>query len=231
MQIAVSFRQLEASEPLREYASEKLEHVVSKYLQIPADAQVILSTERYLHIAKFNITAHGLTIKSEEKSEDMYSSIDLALDKLERQLRRYKDKIRDRKPVSARTGGLPFSYQLITPTFEDPASVVEETPEGLDPEELDAAARGEYDDNDVPAPEDFGFIDVTVPDSGARRGHQHVKVLRHALGKAPTMTVAEAIMQLDLLNEENVLVFTRSETGSINVLHRRDDGNYNLIET
>ena len=224
MQVAVSFRHLETSPPLRDYASEKLEHVVNKYIQAPTEAKVILAVEKFWHIAKINLKVHGLTVKSEEKSEDMYSSIDLALDKLERQLRRYKDKIHDRKPLPD-VEDLSFKYQVISP------SVAGTDPE-LDEEELEAAARGEYDiDDDLPKPEDFGFINVEVEDQGARRGHQHVKVLRHDVGNAPAMTIGEAIMQLDLLNEEDVLVFTSAETGTINVLHRRDDGNYNLIET
>jgi putative sigma-54 modulation protein len=222
MQVAVSFRHLENSVALKGYVADKLEHTVNKYIQAPTEAQVILSVEKFWHIAKLNLKVHGLIIKSEEKSEDMYSSIDLALDKLERQLRRYKDKIHTRKPLQG-VKDLTFEFQVISPS-------VSGAPE-LDEEEMEAAARGEYDvEETLPEPEEYGYIDVEI-DNRAKRGHQHVKVLRNDVGNAPAMTIGEAIMQLDLLNEEDVLVFTSAETGTINVLHRRNDGNYNLIET
>ncbi len=227
MQVAVSFRHLETSEALRQYATDKLEHIVTKYIQEPTDAQVILAVEKFWHIAKLTLKIHGLTVKSEEKSEDMYSSIDLALDKLERQLRRYKDKIHTRKPTSVKEQS--FHYEVISPAGD--SNVGDSLAVELDHEELEAAERGEYDINEtLPSPEEYGFLSVALEDD-AKRGHQHVKVLRRDVGTAPAMSIPEAIMQLDLLNEEDVLIFTNTQTGTINVLHRRDDGNYNLIET
>ena len=131
MQIAVSFRHLETSPALRDYASEKLEHTVGKYIQAPVDAKVILSVERYWHIARFTLMVHGLVIKSEDRSEDMYSSIDLAMAKLERQLRRYKDRIRDHKPADG--AAQRFSIQ----TIEGPAVTVG----GFTEDELEEVAK------------------------------------------------------------------------------------------
>ena len=98
MQVSVTFRHMPPSEALRDYAAEKLNHVVGKYFRSQSlEAHVVLSLERFWHIADFTIGFKGMTVKVEERSEDMYSSIDLAMDKVERQVRRYKDKLRDHK--------------------------------------------------------------------------------------------------------------------------------------
>jgi putative sigma-54 modulation protein len=100
MQVSVTFRQMEATNAIRDYAVEKVKRVTEKYFQVgEAEAHVVLSTERYWHIANLTATCQGVTATVEERSEDMYSSIDLALDKLERQLAKHKDKLRDHKPT------------------------------------------------------------------------------------------------------------------------------------
>jgi putative sigma-54 modulation protein len=98
MQVSVTFRHMPPSPALRDYAAEKVSHVVEKYVRSgELEAHVVLSIERYWHIADFTIGFAGMRVKAEERSEDMYSSIDLAMDKVERQVRRYKEKLRDHK--------------------------------------------------------------------------------------------------------------------------------------
>ena len=98
MNINVTFRHMPSSDPLKEYASEKVRHIVEKYFRSgESEAHVVLSTEKFWHLADFTVSFKGMTAKVEERTEDMYSSIDLALDKLDTQLRRHKDKIRDHK--------------------------------------------------------------------------------------------------------------------------------------
>lgn len=92
MQIEVSFKQMEQSEPLRDYITEKLEKVLQP-LSEPISAQTVLQVEKYRHIAKVTVHANGIVIKGKEETNDMYSSIDLVLDKLERQVRKYREKI------------------------------------------------------------------------------------------------------------------------------------------
>jgi putative sigma-54 modulation protein len=92
MQIEVSFKQMEHSDALRTYINDKLEKVL-KPLSEPVSANVILHVEKYRHIAKATVSANGIIIKGKEETNDMYSSIDLVLDKLDRQVRKYKDKI------------------------------------------------------------------------------------------------------------------------------------------
>ena len=97
MNTNVSFRHMDSSPALRDYATGKLERVVDKYVNGRVDASVVLSVEKFRHIANFTVQIKNLTVKGDYSSEDMYSSIDLALDKIERQLRRHKDRLRDQE--------------------------------------------------------------------------------------------------------------------------------------
>lgn len=94
MQIEVSFKQMDHSDALRTYISEKLEKVL-KPLSEPVHANVVLQVEKYRHIAKATVSANGIIIKGKEETNDMYSSLDLMLDKLDRQVRKYRDKIQE----------------------------------------------------------------------------------------------------------------------------------------
>lgn len=100
MQIDISFRHMEPSDTLRDYADEKIRRVIRKYIRDDFDAQITLAVEKFRHIAKLHLTYKGISIKCEESSEDMYKSLDLALDKLESQIHRYKGKLCTRKPVN-----------------------------------------------------------------------------------------------------------------------------------
>src|SRR5216684_6667435 len=92
MQINITFRNLEATEALKNYSRDKVERV-KKYLDRAGEAHVVLSLERHLHHADITIHSGAFLLRGREKSEDMYASIDLAMDKIERQLRRYKEKL------------------------------------------------------------------------------------------------------------------------------------------
>lgn len=99
MQIDISFRHMDPSDPLRDYADEKIRRVIRKHIRDDFDAQITLAVEKFRHIAKLHLSYKGISIKCEENSDDMYKSIDLALDKLERQIHRYKGKLRAHKQV------------------------------------------------------------------------------------------------------------------------------------
>lgn len=103
MQIAVNFRHMESSEAVRSYVEEKLSRV-KKYIDEPIDAQVVLSVQRKIHNrAEVTMVAKGLTMKSTEETSDMYAAIDLMVDKIERQLKRYKDKLKHHKVSNAKS--------------------------------------------------------------------------------------------------------------------------------
>jgi len=119
MHFSVTFRHMEASEPLKEYAVEKLQKI-RKYLPDPIQAHVVLSTEKHLHHADVNITLHnGIALKGSETTEDMYSSVDLVIAKLERQVRKYKERIRTHKPADGPS--VPVRYQVMAAASLDAA--------------------------------------------------------------------------------------------------------------
>ncbi len=98
MQVNVTFRHLAPSDALKAFAKEKVEHV-KKYLDQTSDAQVILSLEKHLHHAEVLVHSGPFFLRGKEKSDDMYASIGLAMDKIERQLKRYKERLRQHKPA------------------------------------------------------------------------------------------------------------------------------------
>ena len=87
MQIKLSFRHIEPSDPLKLYVEDKLSRV-KKYLEEPIEAHVVLRVEKFRHIAEVSIDASGLRLNSAEETDDMYSSIDLLVDSLEAQAAR-----------------------------------------------------------------------------------------------------------------------------------------------
>ncbi|TMA52117.1 MAG: ribosome-associated translation inhibitor RaiA [Deltaproteobacteria bacterium] len=91
MQITVTFRHVEPTPALRAYAEEKLERV-KKYLRRPVDAHVILSVAKERHVAEITLQADHVTMFAKEETHDLYSAIDLALDKLEHQAQKLKAK-------------------------------------------------------------------------------------------------------------------------------------------
>jgi putative sigma-54 modulation protein len=96
MRVNFTFRNLESSDGIKKYASDKMGKL-KKYLHAPLDAEITLSLERHLHRADVAIAADGHRYAAHEQSEDMYASIDLVTDKLDRQIRDAKAAIVDRK--------------------------------------------------------------------------------------------------------------------------------------
>ena len=100
MQLSTTFRHMDASQAVREYAADKLDKIRKYFNKDPIHAHAVFSVERgFHHVADLNITLpSGIVINAKETTEDMYSSIDLAAARIERQVRKWKDKIRDHKP-------------------------------------------------------------------------------------------------------------------------------------
>lgn len=99
MQVTVTFRHMESSEALRNYANEKTDRL-SKYLFEPIEVHWVLSVEKIRHIADATVVANGTTVKAQGDTQDMYSAIDMVIDKLENQVRKHKEKAKDHKNVS-----------------------------------------------------------------------------------------------------------------------------------
>ena len=99
MEVSVTFRHVEPTPALKEYATEKVARICSKYLRTPLEASVILSVSKQRHLAEINVHAKHFDISAHETTADLYSAIDLALDKLEAQLRKHKDRINHHKGI------------------------------------------------------------------------------------------------------------------------------------
>src|SRR5512147_2234911 len=100
MQLSTTFRHMEASPAVKDYAEERLERIKKYFSRDPIAAHGTFSVERnHNHTAEFALTLpNGIVIQARETTEDMYSSVDLAVARIERQVRKWKEKIRDHKP-------------------------------------------------------------------------------------------------------------------------------------
>ena len=103
MQTSVTFKNIDSSENLKNYVSDKLDRF-DKYLYNPAEASVVLSVEKFRHIAEINIKGDRLNINGKEETEDMYSAIDMVLDKLEAQIKKSKEKLTEKRAGSKYRG-------------------------------------------------------------------------------------------------------------------------------
>ena len=177
MQVQVTFRHVEATEAVKQYAREKVGKI-QKYLDGPLDANVTLTVEKHRHEADVNIMTSGLNIHGREVTGDLYSAIDLVMDKLETQVKRYREKLKGMSRRNRKGAEMPYKVDVV-----EAESVVEDSPRIIMSKQL-----------------------VAKP-----------------------MDADEAAMQLDLSQDE-FLVFINARTESLNVIYRRSDGNFGLIE-
>jgi putative sigma-54 modulation protein len=106
MQISVTFRQIEPSDALKNYVEDRLSKL-KRYLEGPVEAHVVLGLEKFRHLADVTIDSNGRIIKGKEENVDMYAAIDLVMDKIDMQLKKFRDKQRGVKgDRSARTAAV-----------------------------------------------------------------------------------------------------------------------------
>ncbi len=97
MQVTVNGRHIEVTDSLKQYATEKFGRL-DKYLPKAVQAIITLSVVKKVHhTAEAVIKSNGLLIQASEETEEMYSAIDLLIEKIERRVRRYKEKLVDHK--------------------------------------------------------------------------------------------------------------------------------------
>ena len=205
MQLDVTFRNIDSSEALKTYANQKVERV-KKYVDRPMEAHVVLSTERHEMHADIQIHVHqsNLVLRGKAVHNDMYAALDLAIDKIERQLRRYKSKLKSHKPTAS---GVPLKvrYGVLAPS-----GLVPETELGFEATKPNNDSAGA-----VPA--------IKEEEQAGPR------IIRSNEFLAKPMSLDEAVMQMDLMNNE-FLVFRNAETEEVNIIYRRKDSNIGLIE-
>ena len=175
MKLQIRGRNAEITPVLKDYI-EKRVGKLNKYLNNLSNGQVVLTVERGKSRVEVTLPIDGMILRGEESTGDIYTSIDLVVEKLEKQIEKFKGRYSKR---------LNKQFNRNVP---EAASLAEEKEQ------------------------------ETVPDV--------VKTKRFAM---KPMTTEEAILQIDLLGH-NFFVFSNAETEQVNVLYRRKDGNYGLIE-
>jgi putative sigma-54 modulation protein len=94
MQLNVSGHHLEITDSLREYVESKIERL-ERHFDLVSDVHCILSVEKLRHKAEAKVNVNGDTIFAEATEEDMYAAIDGLVDKLDRRVRKHKEKLVD----------------------------------------------------------------------------------------------------------------------------------------
>lgn len=180
---------IEVTGALRDYVEKKLSRVEKYFDTEPTSpANVSLTVLRDEHKVEVTIPFPGVLLRAEEKSADMYASIDLVVEKLERQIRKYKTKV-NRK--SRQNGSL----------------------------------RTLFKENVMNGSSEVAVEDVDVDETDSE-GFEVVRTKRFTF---KPMDVEEAILQMDMLGH-NFFVFANSNTDEVNVVYKRKDGRYGLIE-
>jgi putative sigma-54 modulation protein len=101
MNISVTFRTGEGENWQKNYVEERIVKL-KKYLDVPSETHVILSTEKFRNVVEINLSANGWDVHAKEEDKDMHLAIDSCVDKIEKQLKKQKEKIREHKPRSIR---------------------------------------------------------------------------------------------------------------------------------
>ena len=109
MNVNITGRHVEVTQPLRDYVVEKAERLTRFFDRI-SRMQVTLNVEGDRHIAEMILSASkGVTLIGEEVAGDMYSAVDLVVDKLGRQLKKHKAKLRgSRRPAALRESTITY---------------------------------------------------------------------------------------------------------------------------
>ena len=173
MKVIISGRHMKLSDDMRAYAEEKM-HKAETYFDRIIEGHMILYAEKHRRIAEVTLTAKRAKFHAQAETEDMYASIDGAMEKVDTQIRRHKEKLEDRKR---------HHEEAVLDADEDSDSDMESEPE-------------------------------------------IIKVSKFA---SKMLTPQEAVMQIELSGED-FLMFSNSQTDQINVVYRRNDGNYGWIE-
>ena len=172
MKVTVIAKNIELTSALKEIVEKKIRKL-EKYFEGEINAKATLSVQKNRHTIEVTIPFNGVILRGEESTDDMYKSLDLVEDKLERQIRKQKTRL------SRRNGG--------------------------------SVRFAEVKDSDINIAEDDGAL---------------VKVKK--FGVKP-MNSEEAILQMDLLGH-NFFVYQDAESSKVNVVYKRKDGNYGLLE-
>ncbi len=180
VRVEISVHNLDLTDRLQDYVTKKVSKL-DRYLDRLEEAKVDLSYVKSARsagdrqVAQITVRGRGALLRAEERTDDIYSAIDNALEKINRQVDRYKGRSR-----RGRGDGRPASAAAGSPTAEESEAGVE--------------------------------------------------IVRRKKFRLTPMDEQEAIEQMGLLSHEDFFVFLNAATNQVNVLYRRRDGTYGLIE-
>ena len=186
MRYQISGKQIDIGEALQTHVKAELGEVVEKYAQRPTEAVIVFSRAAHENVCEATIhLSTGLTAQAKGHATEIYAAFESCREKLDKQLRRYKRRLRshhrDRTVPVEFAGG---SSYILAPT---------EGPEDSEDDTLQPIIVAEMET------------------------------------RIPSITVGEAVMQLEL-GHGQFLVFRNEGHGGVNVVYRRDDGNIGWID-
>ena len=176
MRISVTVKNAEPEVWLKDYIEERLGKL-KKYMDTPVEARAVLSVEKFINVAEVNLLATGIRINVIEEAKDMQLAIDNVVEKIERQIKKHKEKTRNRKTGASKNKDI----NLIESTSED------------------------YEDS----------------------GHSKVVEIRKMV--LNPMSLEDAVMEMEA-SKNRFILYRDSFSEKVNVIYRREDGNYALIE-
>jgi len=176
MKITMTGKQIELTPALKDRITDRFSRL-DRYFHKETEAAVTISVQREKQVVEATVYSGNLIVRVEEATDDMYVSIDNAVDILERQLRKHKTRI---------------EKKLKKDTFD--AASIEQIPFA----------------EEVPEEKEF-------------------KIVRTKRFATKPMSPEEAILQMNLLGHQ-FYIFTNAETGEANVVYKRKNGDYGLIE-
>jgi ribosomal subunit interface protein len=186
MRYQISGKQIDIGEALQTHVKAELGEIIDKYAQRPTDASVVFSRSAHEHVCEAVIhLSTGLTAQASGHAPEIYAAFEMCRERMDKQLRRYKRRLRDHH--RDRTSPVEFdaSPAYILAASDDPGDA---EPETLAP--------------------------VVIAEMETR---------------IPSITVGEAVMQMELAGQK-MLVFRNEGHGGVNVVYRRDDGNIGWID-
>ena len=184
MEIEVFGKNMEITDRIQDYIDKKVTRL-DRYLSGIEEARVDLSYEKSARsaadrqVAQITVRGKGFVLRSEERADDIFAALDVALDKMQRRIERYKGK----------------------------------------------RYRGRGDGTSTA---DMAL--ASIPETEAEQAEEAPSIVRRKRFLLAPMNENEALEQMSLLGHESFFVFYNANTNSVNVLYRRRDGNYGLIE-
>lgn len=181
LDVQISGRNFEVTDRIHDYVEKKVSKL-GRYLAGVDEARVDLVYEKAArsaadrYVAQITVRGKGLLLRAEESADDLYAAFDTAVDKMQRQMERFKGK-RNRGRGDGRTAA------------------------------------------EVIAAENEEGVEIEMP-----------LIVRRKKFEVTPVDEAEALEQMALLGHENFFIFFNVATNSLNVLYRRRDGTYGLIE-